>query len=266
MIQEAEEWFGSKSEAEQIVFGDPGSYLDDCDDKAGWEKASLITLLSSDQKQGSGCLEYTGDESSEFNKAFSTPYKPEMGKNDAAIEFWYYVSDVSKYESSNQVEVGSAGKNDEDEFNWKLTDLSNGWNYISLKFSEASTMGNPDFNAINWFRIYHKKTGAITTRLDGIKIVDKNATSIVNHALEKSLNVYPNPLKGNLLNVDLTGFENSKEINVSITNLLGQHVYQESFRNNKRIVIDTSGVLNTSAYLLTVHSDNSRLTTKIIVE
>jgi hypothetical protein len=35
-------------------------------------------------------------------------------------------------------------------------------------------MGNPDLNAINWFRLYHKKTGVITTRLDAVRIVNIN--------------------------------------------------------------------------------------------
>ncbi len=32
-------------------------------------------------------------------------------------------------------------------------------------------MGNPDLNAINWFRLYDKKSGPITSRIDGIKIL-----------------------------------------------------------------------------------------------
>ena len=75
-------------------------------------------------------------------------------------------------ESSNQVEIGSAGRADQDEFNWNLSGLQNGWNLISLKTSEAGKMGSPDLSAINWFRIYHRKTGNITTRLDGVQLID----------------------------------------------------------------------------------------------
>ena len=227
MIQEAEEWFGNKSEIEQIIFGDPGSYLDDCDSKTDWKSSETLTLNTSDQKQGSGCIEFSGSGTDEYKKVFTTPYNPEMEEDDAVLQFWYYVSDVSAFESSNQVELGSAGKNDADEFNWKLTDLSNGWNYISLKFSEANSMGNPDFNAINWFRIYHKKTREVTTRVDAIQIVDKTATSVwdFNLSSEQGINIYPNPLNGNLLSIDLVGFKNLNKTDIKITNLLGQTVY-----------------------------------------
>jgi len=269
MKQEAEEWFGEKSEIEQIIIGDPGSYLDECDEKTGWEKASLISLNTSDQKQGTGCLEYKGDESSEFKKAFSTPYKPEMEKNDAAVEFWYYVSDVSAFESSNQVELGSAGKNDKDEFNWKLTDLSNGWNFISLKLSDAHTMGNPNFNAINWFRLYHKKTGTITTRLDGIQIVDKTATSVkdinLNSAKEELL-VYPNPLYGNFLTIDLKGFQDRENLEVSISNIIGQTVYNTSVQNQREIVINASEWRKNTLYIISVRSGSSVTSAKLLVE
>lgn len=204
-------------------------YWDDCDEKTDWGKASLITKNTEEKKQGTACLEYKGDESSEFRKTFSAPYKPSMSFDDAAIQFWYYISDVSVYESSNQVEVGSAGKNDEHEFNWKLTDLSNGWNFISLKFSDASTMGNPDFNALNWFRIYHKKTREVITRLDAIKVVDLNATSVLNQKLEHSVNVYPNPSDGQF---QIAISDNFVQTNYEVYNLIGRLVKTGRFDGN----------------------------------
>lgn len=270
MKQEAEEWFGNKSEIEQIIFGDPDSYFDDCDNKTGWGKASLITLATSGQKQGTACLEYAGDESSEFKKAFATPYNPEMEEADATLQFWYYVSDVSVFESSNQVELGSAGKNDVDEFNWKLTDLSNGWNFISLKFSEAGKMGNPDYNAINWFRIYHKKTGEVTTKLDAIQILDPTAVGsslIVNSTDGKQkVNIYPNPLNQNILSLKLIGYQYFKNIDITISTLLGQTVYQMNTHYRKEIKIDTEGLLKDLTYVVTVKAGHSIVTNKLIVQ
>jgi hypothetical protein len=51
---------------------------------------------------------------------------------------------------------------------------------ISKKFSDAGvTNGTPDLNALNWFRIYHYKSGTVTTRIDGIQISkNKNNVSI----------------------------------------------------------------------------------------
>jgi len=268
MIQEGEEWFGSKSEIEQVIYGDPGSYLDECDSKTSWEKASLITLISSDHKQGAGCLQYTGAESSEFKKVFSTPYDPGVTEENAVLQFWYYISDISKFESSNQIELGSGAKNDLNEYNWKMPELSIGWNFISLKFSEAgNTGGDPDFNAINWFRIYHKKTGTVTSRLDAIQIIEENSLSIDDVVVEKEyVRVYPNPLSDDELTVDLRKFKELSNVEVSITNILGQTIYRKTTHNKEIIRINTSGLLKSSIYLVTVKSGKSIITTKLIVE
>lgn len=173
MRQEGEEWFGAKSEAKQLLIGNPGAYLDPCDALTGWKSSSNLVLNSMDQQEGSACLEFSASSTDEFKKTFSQAYDTRGSREHTELSFWYYVSDVSKLESSNQVELGSAGRADVDEFNWSLNDLSNGWNLIELKTSEAKVMGNPDLSAINWFRIYRRKTGEVTTRLDAIRLVDQ---------------------------------------------------------------------------------------------
>jgi hypothetical protein len=91
------------------------------------------------------------------------------------LEFWYYVSDASLM-GNNQVELGSAGWPDQQEYHWKLSGLTNGWNFISLPMNQANITGEaPDLGAINWFRIYDFKSGSITTRIDAIEIVDPDA-------------------------------------------------------------------------------------------
>jgi len=172
MIQDGEEWFGARSELKQVISGNPGGYLDACDEKTDWKSSAGLILNSTDHQQGTACLEFSAASTDEFKKVFSTPYDSRVSLESTELKFWYYVSDVSLLESGNQVEIGSAGRPDQDEFNWNLTGLSNGWNLISLKTSEASVMGSPDLSAINWFRIYRKKTGPVTTRLDGIQLID----------------------------------------------------------------------------------------------
>ena len=77
---------------------------------------------------------------------------------------------------NNQVELGSAGRPDQQEYHWKLSGLINQWNFISLKMNEANITGEaPDLGAINWFRIYDFKSGSVTTRIDAIEIVDPDA-------------------------------------------------------------------------------------------
>jgi len=141
--------------------------IDDCDSKAGWQSANTLTVNSIDQKRGSGCLQSEGSNSHEFYKHFLWPLSAD---SSTALGFWYYISDVSQLESDNQVELGSGGEADVNEYSWSLDSLKNGWNYVILNFSEAvETGGTPDLNAINWFRIYRSKSGAVTARIDDIK-------------------------------------------------------------------------------------------------
>ena len=93
------------------------------------------------------------------------------------MQFWYYISDASKLEAQNKVELGSAGKGGENVYFWTMSELSTGWNLISLKFKDASINGEPDLNAINWFSIENSKTDQITTRIDEIQILDMNANA-----------------------------------------------------------------------------------------
>ena len=99
--------------------------------------------------------------------------------------------------------------------------------------------------------------------------MDKTATNSREFPLYikgKKVNIYPNPLKGNLLSIDLEGYTDSDLIDVLITNIQGQKVYSKSMEYNHRIVIDTKGMLRNSIYLLSVKSGDSMLTTKLIVE
>ncbi len=175
MVQDGEEWFGAKTEIKQVISGNPGAYLDACDEISNWNSSAGLSLNTVDQQQGTGCLEFSAASTDEFKKVFAKPYNSRGSVESTELKFWYYVSDVSQFESSNQVEIGSAGRADQDEYNWNLAGLSNGWNLISLNISEAGVMGSPNLNAINWFRIYRKKTGPVTTRLDGIQLIDSEA-------------------------------------------------------------------------------------------
>jgi arylsulfatase A-like enzyme len=178
MIQDGEEWFGAKSEVKQIISGNPGNYLDDCDATTNWKSSAGLTVNTTDHKQGNGCIEFTSGGTDEFKKVFSTPFNSRGSEADTELRFWYYVSDITQFESSNQVEIGSSGKPDNNEYNWKLNDLTNGWNYLVLKTSQAGKMGSPNLNAINFFRLYRKKTGSITSRIDAIQLIDPNVGAL----------------------------------------------------------------------------------------
>lgn len=187
MVQEGEEWFGSKSTIQQFILGDPGSYLDVCDDISDWKSSADLLFNTIDKQQGTGCIEFNGSSADEFKRVFSTSYKSNSTESETVLKFWYYISDPSKIGSSNQVEIGSGGKADSNEYNWKLEGLSAGWNFIQLNTSEAGKIGTPNLNAINWFRIYSNKSGNVTTRIDAIQLIGAQSLSIDKTSLNNKI-------------------------------------------------------------------------------
>lgn len=146
-------------------------YLDHCDLTSGWTSANTLSLNTSDKKEGNGSLQTVGSNTLDFQKVF-TPINTGASTINGSVRFWYYVSDVSQLGTNNQVELGSGGTNDVNEYNWDIGPLSNGWNLITKTFASAGiTGGTPNLNAINWFRIYHAKTGSVTTKIDAIQIL-----------------------------------------------------------------------------------------------
>ncbi len=144
--------------------------LDNCNSLNGWSSSNSLTLDTSDKKEGTASIQSAGSGTDEFRKTFSTPVNSGVTAANGYLQFWYYVSDVSKFNADNQVELGSGGQMDTNEYTWSLSGLANGWNFISLKISNAAvTGGTPNLSAINWFRIYHYKNGSVTTKIDGIQ-------------------------------------------------------------------------------------------------
>ena len=147
------------------------AYLDHCDAASGWVSGNILTLNTLDKKEGGGSLQAVGSSTLDFQKVF-TPFNTGTTAVNGSVRFWYYVSDVSQLGTNNQVELGSGGTNDVNEYNWDIGPLSNGWNLVIKTFASAGiTGGTPNLNAINWFRIYHSKTGSVTTKIDAIQIL-----------------------------------------------------------------------------------------------
>tara|TARA_B100000809_G_scaffold127796_2_gene125931 strand:- start:7300 stop:9933 length:2634 start_codon:yes stop_codon:yes gene_type:complete len=269
MIQEGEEWFGGKSDIEQLVIGDPGTYLDVCDEKINWKSSAGLVLNTIDKKQGTGCIEFSGGSTDEFKKVFSTPYDVNGSESGTVLKFWYYHSDPSKMNGSNQLEIGSGGKADTDEYNWKLANLSlsAGWNFVVLNTSEANKIGNPNLNAINWFRLYSRKSESVTTRIDAIQLIGEDNLAIDDLDFEKEyFKMYPNPLYKDLLSIDLSGIKELSTIEVRITNLIGQTVLSMTTHNEQSIKIHTNDLLKSVMYIVTVKSGESVYSEKLIVE
>ncbi len=243
-----------------------GNYLDDCDVKTNWNPSSLV-LNNINQIQGLNSLEYTGSATPEYSKVFPTPYNTVGSGTGATLQFWYFVSDVSMIQTNNYVEIGSSGVPDSNEYQWTLTGLVNGWNFIQLKTAYASITGvAPNLSAINWFRIYGVKTGSITTRIDAIQLLGNSTTDNFNE--ENSLTIYPNPADSEVyINFSIP---EPSDVGFSIINYMGQLVLQNSDKKKLDSGSHTIKVLVESlskgVYLARININNRVFVKKVIIK
>jgi hypothetical protein len=160
---------GTSTATLNLVGYESSLILDNCDSNMGWNET---TLDITNKQEGAACLTTTIAGADEFAKKFDIPHNPSgISESNGYLMFFFYVGDVSKLTGDNQVEIGSAGTMDIDEFSWSLpaSQLKNGWNHVALKLSDAYRTGSPNMKAINWFRIYHVKSESITVKIDEIR-------------------------------------------------------------------------------------------------
>jgi predicted MPP superfamily phosphohydrolase len=225
MMREGVEWFGNTSQTQDINIGN-SIYIDQCDDLTGWQSSGNLSLNTTDHKQGEGSITFSGSATDEFKKVFANPKSIVGSEADAMLEFWYYISDPSKMTGNNQVELGSSGNPDVDEYNWTLVGLNEGWNYMRLKFSEARKIGKPDLTSINWFRYYSFKSAGITSMIDGIKITGINISVNVSELIGKHIvNVYPNPVNAEGLSVEFA-LNSISKVDLSILDMNSSVVFR----------------------------------------
>ena len=269
MIENGVEWFGDLSSIQPFNVGGSGSYFDDCDSKTAWGPGGTLNLSSQNKVQGAAALEYTGDTTPEYFKVFSTPYDAQGTESGTVLQFWYYVSDPTPFETANQVEISSSGAPDTDEYSWNLgSNLNAGWNFIQLNAKDASKIGNPDLSAINWFRLYRRKSGTVTTRIDAIQLIGENSLAANEIETQKKLNVYPNPVDNEIY----INFTLSKAARVSITlmNMNGQIVLQKD--NSQKLNSGNQTVeipvehLNSGVYITRIKIDEEVFIKKVIIE
>jgi hypothetical protein len=220
-----------------------------------------------------------GSATDEFKKVFSPAFNSGTTVANGILTFWYFVSDVTKC-GTVRVELGSGGVADVNELSWALSGLTNGWNQISLNIVDAAQIGTPNLSALNWFRIYDTKSASITTRIDAIRVID--ATTLANsqrkantnlgvdvpllNSEEKSVTIYPNPYKQGTLSIDIIGFESSNEVQLKITNLLGQVIHQEILTDTSHKELNLSGQLNESVYFISIEAGENKVVKKLIVK
>ena len=148
--------------------------VESCDDIAGWQSAGALKLDESDTQEGEGAVStVNGASGLRLQKTWGRIIVPTPFAG-GHFQFWLYVSDASAFNGvDNQVEIGSGGKADTQELNWKLPTLQNGWNKVDLKLSDATAAGGEiDLRAMNWFRIYSQTSapaGSVTVKVDRLR-------------------------------------------------------------------------------------------------
>ena len=213
-------------------------------------------------------MKSVGSGTDDFKRTFS----PINAQGATALEFWYFVDDKSDFDSVDQVELGSGGKPDTNEYNWEISRaiITNGWNYISLKFSDARiTGGTPDKSRLNWFRLYRKKTGTVVSRIDKIILVGSTSRTALTgqEDLNSDHKLFPNPSKSGetflLLNLE----EGQNNAIISIRNALGQDIYVKQINNlsagKNQVSLDIP--LSPAMYFVEINANNKRQVIKWLV-
>lgn len=97
--------------------------------------------------------------------------------------------------------------------------------------------------------------------------VDKIPTGVNENEASANMNIYPNPTSEySYINLNL---EKASKVNVSITNLVGQEVFNKEFgqlsAGNHMLTVNVNN-LNSGIYFFTVQSGNERITKKVIIK
>jgi len=247
--------------------------IDNCDRESGWSSSNTKSI-SSNYKEGSGSLKSIGSGTDDFKRTFATT----NGQDATALEFWYYIDNPSRFDSSNQVELGSDGRPDNREYNWRIdkSTLSSGWNLIKLDFEDANiTGGTPDKTRLNWFRLYRRKNGSTTSRIDFIRLTNNNNNNRLNiqsqvdldSKLRNEYQLYPNPSEGGV-HLLIPNRGNNGNAMVSIINVMGQVVYTKELKGLRdginQITMDIQ--LSPAVYLVEIRGKESRGVLRLVIK
>jgi len=146
--------------------------LQRCDLANRWTGSNPITRDGAEKKEGAASISFTGDGTEWFSKTFSQRH---TGVDEGGyLSLWLYVSDPVSLLLSGGIEISSGGGPGSDAYLWDLTEVGivSGWNEMVLPLSTAVKSGNPDLDAINYFRIYHELSGVITAKIDDIRLLN----------------------------------------------------------------------------------------------
>ncbi len=162
--------------------------FNNCDLIDNWETAGgKGTIEKAGKKEGEGWLAApitNGEDYMHFIQRRPEAINPNLTKANGALKLWLYIEDVSKIKDDGQFELTSSGESDKNEYSWNLgpmlPNLKNGWNELTLAFSDAAESsgdGGPDLTQFNFFRLYLWTSGKdhadVKIGLDDLRIAEK---------------------------------------------------------------------------------------------
>lgn len=167
--------------------------FDPCEDYQMWYDGNGVPqrqwkYFTDDKKEGEGCMgieNYLWSGADAFRlkfwkgHEFTVPF--DMDENNTTFKFWLYIdkpeflaAQQHEIELSSELSVGDA-------YRWAFVagekSYTEGWNEVSLKFSNARKEGAADIRKINWLRFILQYNGEgmqpeiVTMKIDDIKIV-----------------------------------------------------------------------------------------------
>jgi len=154
--------------------------LSGCESVGSWtsENPDYPVADTSNVRDGNASIKSVG--------SLGTPTFQNLGNLDsyantfttaARLQLWYYIDDASKLSGTFYIYASShASDITQDVYWWSVTtsDLSDGWNLISKKFSEADGQsGSPNVNNIVSFRLNSAKSSSATENIDKIRIFEE---------------------------------------------------------------------------------------------
>lgn len=270
------------------------TYFDNCDALTGgfcdWTVGgtkTTVVLNTSDMKEGAGCLENTlaGTNTTMFQSPRSTdvigaatPKSTGTTVANGILRLRFWIEDVTKLGNNLSIEIGSGGLPDQAEIQFNVTkaNVKSGWNNLNLKLSAGSitagTAGQPNLEAINWFRIYSSGSVAgLKARLDGIMVYEPTLTKVdppviwapanivVNTALGATQLNASSPVTGAYIYNPASGTvmaeKGQKELKVNFTpSSWHQFIYNTIIDKTVTVnVVDATGVRNVNEFGLNIY-------------
>ena len=139
-----------------------------------------MTLDLSEKKEGTASLMTQISSATDLTAEFG-PVESALsytaGENELGLSFWLYLSDVS---AANSVKVILSSSDLEDRFDlqWDVPDLTAGWNWITLRASEATSRHDViDMNGLSRLTISVGAAAEVTVGLDRVRIVNTSVVS-----------------------------------------------------------------------------------------